>query len=72
MVAHCKGPEKPQGERGRGVPQREEGQVEARESPGGPEVPVELCGLELGWWLEIWKRKEETKTTILIKTEQTI
>lgn len=59
MVAHCKGLEKRPGETGQGVLQQEEAQVEAHESLGGPEVPVEPCGLELDWWLETWRRREK-------------
>ncbi len=58
-MARRKGPEKLPGETGRGVPQQEEAQVEAHESLGGPEVPGEPCGLELDWWQETWRRREE-------------
>lgn len=47
MAARCKGPEKHPGEMVPEAPQQEEGQVEAHERPGGPEVPVGPCGLEL-------------------------
>lgn len=61
MAARCKGPERLPGGTGREVPQQEEGRVEAHERLGGLEVPVEPCGLELDWWLETWRRREEER-----------
>lgn len=56
VVAHHKGPEKRLVETGQGAPRQGEAQVEARGSPGEPEVPVEPCGLESGWWRETWQQ----------------
>lgn len=59
MAAHCKGPEKRPDETAQGVHcQRKEVLEVARERPGGLEVLVEPGGLELDWWLEIWRRGE--------------
>ncbi len=60
-VARCKGLEMHPGGMGQGVPLQEEVQVEVHESLDGREVPVEPCGLELDWWLETWRRREERK-----------
>lgn len=53
------GLEKLRGETGQGVPPQREVQVEVHESPDGPGVLAEPCGLELDWWLETWQRQQK-------------